>query len=291
MNVFCKFILDPSAVLRERERQEANIKAAGMTITKINIFIKNNLKLFYLAALMSGLGLHPICAQETTNSVRGIVKSVAESALSTELIAPVLHVYKREGEGFQKGDVLIQFDCRRFNAELASAEAEYEANYAVAQNNRNLKRYGAVGGTDLAISDAKARKARADADVLKVKVSNCIIIAPYDGHVVEKMVNEYEIPAVSSPLMRIVDDTRLEVDLIAPSKMLSMLQVGGQFSFLIDETSKTYQLKLSRIGAVVDAVSQTVRVSGVFGEPHPDGVKPGMSGRAEFESLKKQPSQ
>ncbi len=227
-------------------------------------------------------------AQEAVMSARGIVKSMGESALSTDLIAPVLNITKREGEAFQKGDILIQFDCRRFNAELASAEAEYEAAYAVAQNNRNLKRYGAVGGTDLTISDAKARKARADADVLIVKVSQCIIFAPFNGRVVEKMVNEFEIPTALSPLLKIVDDTRLEIDLIISSRLLNNLQIDGTFSFLVDETGKTYQAKLTRIGAVVDPISQTVRVSGAFIKSQPQSVKPGMSGRAEFEITTKQ---
>lgn len=226
-------------------------------------------------------------AQEVTLAARGIVKSAGESALSTDLIAPILRITKREGEAFQKGDVLVQFDCRRFNAELASAEAEYEATYAVAQNNRNLKRYGAVGGTDLAISDAKARKARADADVLKVKVSQCTIFAPFDGRIVEKLVNEFEIPTALSPLLKIVDDTRLEIDLIISSRVLNNLQVDGAFSFSVDETGKTYQAKITRIGAVVDAISQTVRVSGAFIESKPQNVKPGMSGKAEFEAVTK----
>ncbi len=228
-------------------------------------------------------------AQELTssNSIlagRGVIKAIAESALSTELVAPVIAISRREGEAFHKGDLLIQFDCRRFNAELASAEAEYEASYALAQNNHNLRKYGAVGGTDLAVTDAKARKARSDADVLKVKVSQCVILAPYDGRVVEKLANEYEIPAAISPLMRIVDDTRLEIDVIVPSKWLSKLQVGYSFSFTVDETGNTYQAKLARLGAVVDAVSQTVRVSGVFMDPRPQNLKPGMSGKAEFET-------
>jgi membrane fusion protein, multidrug efflux system len=243
---------------------------------------------FVITSSVLAQALTPVSTtQEPPISARGLVKSAGESTLSTELIAPILRITKREGEAFQKGDVLVQFDCRRFNAELASAEAEYEATYAVAQNNRNLKRYGAVGGTDLAISDAKARKARADADVLKVKVSNCVIFAPFDGRIVEKMVNEHEIPTALSPLLKIVDDTRLEIDLIVSSRLLNNLQIDGVFSFAIDETGKTYQAKLNRIGAVVDAVSQTVRVSGVFIEPRPQNVKPGMSGKAEFETAKR----
>ncbi len=241
------------------------------------------LSLLILAMLSCNFAL----AQEPLMSARGLVKSAGESALSTELVAPILKISKREGEAFNKGDMLVQFDCRRFNAELASAEAEYEAAYAVAQNNRNLKRYNAVGGTDLAISDAKARKARADADVLKVKVSNCVIFAPFDGRVVEKMVNEHEIPTALSPLLKIVDDTRLEIDLIVSSRLLNNLQVDGVFSFSIDETGKTYQAKLNRIGAVVDAISQTIRVSGAFIDSRPQNVKPGMSGKAVFETVKR----
>lgn len=55
---------------------------------------------------------------------RGIIVALARAALTTELNVPVSEIGFREAEVFDKGDLLIAFDCRRQQAELKSAEAK-----------------------------------------------------------------------------------------------------------------------------------------------------------------------
>ncbi len=57
--------------------------------------------------------------------VRGVVRASSQAVISTDLSARVARVGFKEGAQFQKGDVLVAFDCRRHEAELASAEAQH----------------------------------------------------------------------------------------------------------------------------------------------------------------------
>ena len=219
-------------------------------------------------------------AQENV-SARGVVRSLAETSVATDLVARIARIGFREGETFQKGDELVGFDCTRYDAEFAAAKAEIAANAAQAESNQEMRRFKAIGAKDVAISEAKTNKARAEADIIRTRLGQCSIKAPFSGRVVEKTANEFDIPAAMTPLLKIVDHKRMEIEMIAPSKWLSWLAAGQTFKFNIEDIGLSLEAKVVRIGASVDAVSQTVRVIGAFTQPS-DKVLPGMSGRAEF---------
>ncbi len=198
---------------------------------------------------------------------RGIVISRSKAVLGSELMARIIKLPFSDGEHFAAGDTLLEFDCRRYKAELDAARAEQRAAQLSVKDNTELRHHRAVGLNELEISQAKFEKARASADALAVRLSQCKIVAPFSGRVVEKIVNEYEIPKANEPLLKIVDDKSLEIELIVPSDWLAWLQIGEEFRFRIDETRRTYNVTLSGIGAAVDPISQTIRIKITLNNP------------------------
>ncbi|MEN9709335.1 MAG: hypothetical protein RIQ68_1743, partial [Pseudomonadota bacterium] len=91
----------------------------------------------------------------------------------------------------------------------------------------------------------------------------------------------HEVIGPSTPLMRIVDRERLEIELIVSSSKLPLLQPGTPFLFHVDETGTDYPAKIVRLGAMVEPASQTVKVFGTFDGAFP-GVLHGMSGTARL---------
>lgn len=63
-----------------------------------------------------------------------------------------------------------------------------------------------------------------------------------------------------------------------PSRWLVWLKPGHSFQVAIDETGKTYPAKVQRIGARVDPVSQSVKLSAAIDGKFPELIA-GMSGR------------
>lgn len=114
-----------------------------------------------------------------------------------------------------------------------------------------------------------------------IRVGQCKIKAPYGGRVIEVAVNEHETVPSDKEILSILNDSNLEIELIVPSNWLNWLSIGEAFSFAIDETGKTIDATVSKLGAVVDPVSQTIKLTGKF-EGNLDGVLSGMSGTALF---------
>jgi membrane fusion protein, multidrug efflux system len=212
---------------------------------------------------------------------RGLVRPVQQASLATELVAVVSKIGFEEGERFKTGDLLVAFDCRRHRAEHASAAALHREMKSSLESNQYLERHKAIGKHDLEISQARVDKAGAEAEAMKVRLDMCEVRAPFDGRVAELTIHQHEIPAAGRPFLTIIEDGKLRIELILPSTWLRWLREGEPFDFEIDETKTTFAGRVSRIGAAVEGVSQTIKVLGEFEKTSPD-ILSGMSGTARF---------
>lgn len=224
----------------------------------------------------------------SASTIRGVIRAEAAATVSSEIVARIEEMPFRNGQSFAAGDVLVKFDCRRYEAELRAANAELRASKIAFDGQAYLLRHNATGATDLALAEAKLAQTSAAADALRVRTSQCIIAAPYDGRIVERIVDVFEMPQANAPLMRIVKEGGFEVDLIVPSHWAARVEPGDNFRFRVDETGSTYDARLIHSGAVVDPVSRTMKLSARLIDAGV-AVRPGMSGTAEFPPKQREP--
>lgn len=212
--------------------------------------------------------------------IRAIVRAYETAAISAEVNARITYVPVREGDLFRRGDVLVEFDCRRKEAERDAAWAsmkELESAYA---SQLKLLEYQSAG--TLAVEQAlhQLEKAKAQLRLNEVEVESCRIVAPFDGVVTEKIAQLYEIAQPNQPLIRIINPAKTELVMMVPSAWLA--KVGSAaFPVRIDETGKVYEAKVVQSTGLIDPVSQTARVIAELVAPSAD-VMPGMSGTAVF---------
>ena len=235
----------------------------------------------FTAVALARLAL-PACAEDA--QVRGIVKALTEATIAVDFPARVLKLPVLDGQAFKAGELLIAFDCKKYNAEINAARAGAHAAELVYTNNRKLLARGAIGSNEVEISQAQLAKAQAETQALQARTGSCTYKAPFSGRMVQRIVQEQESPAPNQPLIRIVDTTKLEIETIIPSKWLSWVKPGIAFTFKIDETGQTVSAEVVRVGATVDAVSQSIKAYGVL-KTKDNSVLPGMSGTATFNSL------
>jgi RND family efflux transporter MFP subunit len=215
------------------------------------------------------------------DTVRGIVKPQAEATISSELIANVVSVPFKTGERFRVGEPILRFDCRRYGAELSAARAELKSARLTLKLNQGLRQHMAIGQHDLAISAAKLEQVEAELEMRRLRQDQCVITAPFDGRIVERLVNEHEMPQPSKPLLKIIKEGALELGLVVPSNWLVWLRSRDVFRFRVEETQTVHQARVLRVGAMVDPISRTVNVEAQLLDVS-DQVRPGMSGKATF---------
>jgi membrane fusion protein, multidrug efflux system len=203
------------------------------------------------------------------------------TSLAAELGAKVDRIGVREGERFAAGQVLIRFDCALQEAQGQRASASVHAAEKLVAANRRLEELNSVGKLELETSEAELTKARADFALSRATLDKCNVVAPFAGRVAEQKLREKQFAQPGQPILDIIDDSALELEFIVPSRWLAWLKPAHVFKVRIDETGESYPARLTRIGARVDPVSQSIKVTAVIDGRFPQLIS-GMSGRIEL---------
>lgn len=223
-----------------------------------------------------------VATVESEQEARGLIKPLGEATISSEILARIKKLPFKNGQRFKKGELLVEFDCAAYQAEVAVAAASHERESKRLKNLQRLSSLSAASDLEVAIAEADVKKAAAEIRLAKVNVSRCVVTAPYDGAVVEVVAHEHESVGPQTEVLSILAIGDPEIEIIVPSEWLRWIKNDIKFQFLIDETGERLAAKLIRIGASIDPVSQTIRIIGKFEHLPIDGVIAGMSGTAIF---------
>lgn len=200
------------------------------------------------------------------------------TTLAAEIGAKINRLPLAEGAAFKQGQLLVQFDCVLQQTQLAKAEAALMAADTNWKGNQKLAELNSVGKIELDVSKAETLKAQAEVAANRALLGKCSIAAPFAGRIAEQKAREQQYVQPGQALLEILDDSTLELEFIVPSRWLSWVRSGSAFQVSIDETGKTYPAKVQRIGARVDPVSQSVKLTAVIDGRFGDLIA-GMSGK------------
>ncbi|HEV7372903.1 HlyD family secretion protein, partial [Arenibaculum sp.] len=147
--------------------------------------------------------------------------------------------------------------------------------------NKRLDKLGSVSTLELDAAQARLAAAQAETAMMKAMVERCAIAAPFPGRVAAMNVRRYQYVAEGEPLIEILDDRELEVEMIVPSRWLTWLAAGTGFVLHVEETDRDYPAEVTRLSARIDPVSQSIKVFGRVLDGQAELLS-GMSGRALF---------
>lgn len=216
------------------------------------------------------------------NQARGMLVAVDQATISSDLAGRIVEMPFREGDPFKKGDLLARFDCAIYQAQLTASQAATREAEAELNQNQQLAQMKSVGRHAVSLSAARLAQAQAENQVYQIQVNRCRILAPFDGQVVKRRAQAYESVAAGVPVIDIVNNRHLEIDLLVPSSWLSILKPGLTFTFTPDETGKPLRASVSRLGARIDESSQTLSLTGAI-DSSDNTLMAGMSGTAHFQ--------
>ncbi len=236
--------------------------------------------------------------------VTGNLHSAADATLAARESGFVSQILVEDGQLVQKGELLVQFDARRLAAELESAQAELAGsksrlNQAIAEQENAQADVDAFNFTasSEAVSERRLRQAetalqiakagvnsnkaaisaaQARVDLLKVRMNDLTIKAPFSGVVTDKQAEVGEWFNPGQPVLRLVSNQRLEAWLDVPERLSQevlltseeplTLQVGG-LQFSANERANV---------GLVDTRARTFNVIAKF-DNQDKGLMPGMS--------------
>ncbi|HLA36129.1 MAG TPA: efflux RND transporter periplasmic adaptor subunit [Rhodocyclaceae bacterium] len=218
---------------------------------------------------------------EKDGRIRVQISAQQQTVLSAEIAAKLISLPLKEGDSFHAGQALASFDCAIYRAQLGKVEATAEAARQTLKVNRRLAELNSISTLEVDQSAAKLKETEAESSAVRVTLSKCTVSAPFSGRVAKVHAEPHQFVAQGKPLLDIVDNKRLEVRLIAPSKWLAWLTKGTRFTVHVEELNRSFPANVTRLGARIDPVNQSVSLVGeMIGRA--DNLLPGMSGWATF---------
>lgn len=185
---------------------------------------------------------------------------ISTPILSSQVSSPVKKIYKRMGEYFFKGELLIEIDDTIFVANLEKGKAVVDRARALLDARQQLYKDQISSYLDLKEAEAVAATSEAELVLAQQQLDGAYVRAPYNGRVVALSIEEFELPQPGQPLIEIVDLETLLAKLLVPSAYLNDLFIGKVLQVNVKEAGVTVDAKIIRIGSVIDPSSSTIAV-------------------------------
>ena len=211
------------------------------------------------------------------DQIHGELRSRQVTSLSSEIPARIDKITLREGYKFKKGTILVKLDCALIRAQHRKTEAALVAAKRKFAVEKRLLELNSTGELDVQDAEAERDKVLADMEAGLVRLSKCVIKAPFSGRIVERNLGEHQFAPVGREIIKIIDDENLEIAFLVPSHWVTWLKPGYKFLYKVSETNKSYPAKVVQRGAQVDAVSRSIIMIGRTLVRHKELI-PGMSG-------------
>ncbi|RPE81730.1 efflux RND transporter periplasmic adaptor subunit [Vulcaniibacterium tengchongense] len=210
------------------------------------------------------------------------LEPVAESQVVAKTSGVALAVLVEEGQPVRAGQTLVRLDSARAELQAAQTAAQMrklEANYARAKQMAEQNLLSANDHDQLRFDLENARAANRLANL---ELSYANVEAPISGVIASRSIKTGNFVQINTPIMRIVDTSRLEATLNVPERELATLKPGLPVQLQVDALpGKTFKGAVARVAPVVDSGSGTFRVVCAFaagGE-----LQPGMFGRLRID--------
>lgn len=221
---------------------------------------------------------------EVRERYAGRVVARRASFLGFEHQGLLAEVRVEEGDRVKKGDILATLNVTRYQAQHRELLADLTLNFAtwketkarlglaqvtakrrkslLKSNNVSRQRYDEALFNEKALqsklsaNDAAIEKVKAAIALIEVDIKLSKIFAPFDGMIVERLVDEGAALAAGTSVVRLIEDSVMEVRIGVPTKIAQRLNKAASYDIEID--GRTYPGKLRTVLSVLDVETRAV---------------------------------
>ncbi len=181
-------------------------------------------------------------------------------------------VLVRPGATVKKGEVLGTLDCRNASAasrEIAAKAKAIEERQSAAEHEaertKEMQQGGFASQNELEQLSARSAAEKAEAESMRaslvsrsLEVNDCVLRAPFDGEVAERYVDPGAYLRPGSPVVSIVNRTKVRIVADAPESDFNVVNVGTTVHINIESTGAKLDAEVSRRAPAADDQTRTV---------------------------------
>lgn len=210
------------------------------------------------------------------------LEAPGEAQVVAKTSGVALEVLVAEGDRVSAGQVLVRLDSDRARLQEAQTAAQMHKLEAEFARSKSMVEQQLLSAADFDRVRFDLENARAANRMARLEVSYANVTSPISGVVAQVSPKRGNFVQINTPIVRVVDTSRLEATLNVPERELATLRAGQPVSLQVDALpGATFEGAIDRIAPVVDGGSGTFRVIAAFDSE--ERLKPGMFGRLRID--------
>lgn len=232
----------------------------------------------------NGYKVLPIDMSELVYSTGSLIPD-EEVELSFETTGKVVGIYFKEGTRVNKGELLAKINDKPLQAQLLKLQAQLKLTQEREFRQRQLLDRDAISQESYDQVATELQSLEADILLVKARISETELIAPFDGIVGLRLISEGAFASTQTKIVRLVKTNPLKIEFSIPERYSGEITPGFPITFELDGISKTFTAKVYAVDPKVDVNTRTIRVRALYPNTNEE-LKPGR-----FASIKARLSQ
>jgi RND family efflux transporter MFP subunit len=225
-----------------------------------------------------------------TREYPGRLKAVQQVDMAFEVAGRVTEFVYKEGQRVEEGAVLARLDPRDFKNQLEQAKAIEKNRRTYLARIAEAHREKAVSDQDFADARAQVEVARAEVRIQQKALDDTILLAPFDGVMARKLVEDFANVQAKQPVLIFEDDSLLEIKVSMPERDLAgrrpsrrdMDEVNERIQPEVVVTSlpdESFPARLKELATTADPTTRTFEATFQFERSEEVMVLPGMTAK------------
>ena len=213
-------------------------------------------------------------AYDVEDRFLGEVEARRSSQLGFELAGTVQNLEVDEGDSVTVGQLLAELDTARLLASRSQQEALLdEAKATLKLTASTLRRVATLAATSAVsvqdLDEATQRRDAAQASVdgvnaaiqsIEVDLSKARLVAPYDGRIAARKVDEGAIVGPGQVVLVLIESGALEARIGMKADLVTSIYAGEKVSLVLAQTSETIAAQVRQVSPQQDRRTRTVDV-------------------------------
>lgn len=192
--------------------------------------------------------------------VMGTVQAAESASIAARVSGNIIELPVRLGSLVKKGDLLAAISAEEITAKLLQAQAQLEQATRNLERERNLLKKNAATAETVKTLEESKRIAEASYKAARTMLSYTAIKAPFDGTITRKMANIGDLATPGKLLLKIENETRLQILADIPEALILGLAIGDILPVKIPAAKLNLAGKITEIAPTADPFSRTAPV-------------------------------
>jgi membrane fusion protein (multidrug efflux system) len=242
--------------------------------------------------------LHEVSVQDVSDRIEatGQLLARSEAVVAAQVGGEITRIHVDEGTAVERGQLIVEIDPELRRLEVASqraavAEATAQRVEAEREGKRveSMRSRGAASEADtdeaqtrIELARARLEAARARLGLAQRALEDSSVVAPFDGQLARRYVNEGEFVASGTPLFDLVALEDMEVEFYLSERDSSLVSEGHPVAVRVAPfPDEVFTATVTVISPTIDPRTRTLRVKARV-DNREGRLRPGLFARADL---------